>query len=82
MFHLLQIYLSQFGYLNPQVRNPNSGTLMEADALKKAIVEFQAFAGLNITGDHLRDSFLCTGSSTECHSSSGQQSSHMKTVHK
>lgn len=49
------IYLSQFGYLNPQVRNPNSGTIIAADALKKAIVEFQAFAGLNITGEMNRE---------------------------
>ncbi|XP_021941825.1 matrix metalloproteinase-16 isoform X3 [Zootermopsis nevadensis] len=45
------IYLSQFGYLNPKVRNPSSGTIIAADTMKKAIIEFQAFAGLNITGE-------------------------------
>jgi matrix metalloproteinase-14 (membrane-inserted) len=58
MFCLLQIYLSQFGYLNPQVRNPSSGTIIAADAMRKAIVEFQAFAGLNITGNQGTDSFF------------------------
>ncbi|XP_077295202.1 matrix metalloproteinase 1 [Arctopsyche grandis] len=44
------MYLSQFGYLNPNVRNPSSGALMDADALVKAISEFQSFAGVNVTG--------------------------------
>jgi hypothetical protein len=38
--------------MNPQLRNPSSGTIVSADAVRKAIVEFQAFAGLNITGNH------------------------------
>ncbi|PSN48126.1 hypothetical protein C0J52_05810 [Blattella germanica] len=49
------MYLSQFGYLNPQVRNPNSGALISADVMKKAISEFQAFAGLNVTGQMDKD---------------------------
>nr|XP_018911716.1 PREDICTED: matrix metalloproteinase-14 isoform X2 [Bemisia tabaci] len=44
------MYLSQFGYLSPSVRNPNSGHLMTADTMSRAISEFQSFAGLNITG--------------------------------
>ncbi|XP_069668849.1 stromelysin-3 isoform X2 [Periplaneta americana] len=44
------IYLSQFGYMNPTFRNPSSGTLIAAETMKKAIEDFQAFAGLNITG--------------------------------
>jgi hypothetical protein len=65
MFFLLQIYLSQFGYLNPQVRNPSSGTIIAADAMKKAIMEFQAFAGLNITGKGSRDSVAPTVASLQ-----------------
>jgi hypothetical protein len=65
MFRLLQIYLSQFGYLNPQVRNPSSGTIIAADAMKKAIVEFQVFAGLNITGNGSRDSIVPTAATLE-----------------
>nr|CAD7600101.1 unnamed protein product [Timema genevievae] len=44
----VRIYLSQFGYLPPTVRN--RGTIMSEDTMKKAVAEFQAFAGLNITG--------------------------------
>ncbi|XP_063224622.1 matrix metalloproteinase-14 isoform X3 [Bacillus rossius redtenbacheri] len=43
------IYLSQFGYLPPAVRNRD--TIMTEDTMRKAIAEFQAFAGLNITGE-------------------------------
>ncbi|KAK1126643.1 hypothetical protein K0M31_004270, partial [Melipona bicolor] len=42
-------YLSQFGYLQPI--NPTSGGIISQDTLSKAISEFQAFAGLNITGE-------------------------------
>ncbi|XP_016905170.1 matrix metalloproteinase-14 isoform X3 [Apis cerana] len=42
-------YLSQFGYLQPM--NPTSGGIISEETLSKAISEFQAFAGLNITGD-------------------------------
>ncbi|PSN48124.1 hypothetical protein C0J52_05812 [Blattella germanica] len=51
----MNIYLSQFGYLNPQTRNLNSGALVSAESMRKAISEFQAFAGLNITGEMDRD---------------------------
>ncbi|XP_046668364.1 matrix metalloproteinase-2 isoform X3 [Homalodisca vitripennis] len=44
------MYLSQFGYLSPTLRNPQSGQIISEDTLTKAIQEFQAFAGLNITG--------------------------------
>lgn len=45
---MLQNYLSQFGYLQPM--NPTSGGIISEETLSKAISEFQAFAGLNITG--------------------------------
>lgn len=46
-----QIYLSQFGYLNPKARNPsNGGNLLSQESWENAIREFQGFAGLNITG--------------------------------
>lgn len=45
------MYLSQFGYLPPAVRNPSSGMLLSQEAMTDAIKEFQAFAGLNVTGD-------------------------------
>ncbi|RXG51136.1 Matrix metalloproteinase-14 [Armadillidium vulgare] len=37
--------------MDAPVSNPKMGSLMSADSLKTAIMEFQAFAGLNITGD-------------------------------
>ncbi|KAI5694140.1 hypothetical protein M8J75_011375 [Diaphorina citri] len=51
------MYLSQFGYLSPIVRNPNSGHLMSEETLARAVMEFQNFAGLNLTG-HLDDDTL------------------------
>ncbi|XP_054270072.1 matrix metalloproteinase-2 isoform X2 [Macrosteles quadrilineatus] len=45
------MYLSQFGYLSPAVSNSQSEHIMSEDVLTKAIQEFQAFAGINITGD-------------------------------
>lgn len=47
---LFQMYLAQFGYLPAQMTNPNSGHLMTQEAMADAIREFQAFAGLNVTG--------------------------------
>lgn len=44
------MYLAQFGYLPAQMTNPNSGHLMTQEAMADAIREFQAFAGLNVTG--------------------------------
>ncbi|KAG8238011.1 hypothetical protein J437_LFUL015289 [Ladona fulva] len=46
-----QMYLSQFGYLDASFRNPSSGALVSEDTMKTAIAEFQAFAGLNTTGE-------------------------------
>lgn len=45
-----QMYLSEYGYLSPRVRNPQSGHLMSEEAMSKALMEFQAFANLNLTG--------------------------------
>ncbi|XP_044743509.1 matrix metalloproteinase-19 isoform X2 [Chrysoperla carnea] len=45
------IYLSQFGYLNPALRNPSSGSILSEESWTKAIAEFQSFAGLNVTGE-------------------------------
>ncbi|KAJ9601220.1 hypothetical protein L9F63_000615, partial [Diploptera punctata] len=48
---IFEFYLSQFGYLSPQARNIHSGALISVESVKKAVSEFQAFAGLNITGE-------------------------------
>ena len=45
-----QMYLAQYGYLSPSVRNPSSSHLMDERSWRKAIAEFQSFAGLNNTG--------------------------------
>uniref|UniRef100_A0A348G5Z0 Matrix metalloproteinase14 n=1 Tax=Odontomachus monticola TaxID=613454 RepID=A0A348G5Z0_ODOMO len=42
-------YLSQYGYLPPS--NPENGAFLSSEKLTAAIEEFQAFAGLNITGE-------------------------------
>ncbi|XP_020290861.1 matrix metalloproteinase-14 isoform X2 [Pseudomyrmex gracilis] len=42
-------YLAQYGYL-PRT-NPETGAFLSAEKLTAAIEEFQAFAGLNITGE-------------------------------
>jgi len=44
------MYLSRFGYLDPSLQNPTSGSLISGDSVRTAIIEFQAFAGLNQTG--------------------------------
>ncbi|XP_071455412.1 matrix metalloproteinase-14 isoform X2 [Hetaerina americana] len=44
-------YLSQFGYLDASFKNPSSGALISEEAMKFAISEFQAFAGINVTGE-------------------------------
>ncbi|XP_055315520.1 matrix metalloproteinase-14 isoform X2 [Sitodiplosis mosellana] len=46
-----EIYLSQFGYLPPTARNPASGGLLDENTWNKAIMDFQSFAGVNITGN-------------------------------
>ncbi|XP_028129860.1 matrix metalloproteinase-14 isoform X3 [Diabrotica virgifera virgifera] len=43
------LYLSQFGYLSPT--RGNSSQLLDERTYTKAIEEFQAFAGLNVTGE-------------------------------
>lgn len=47
------MYLARFGYLDPSLQNPSSGALISGDSVKKAILEFQAFAGINQTGEIL-----------------------------
>ncbi|KAG7205854.1 hypothetical protein KM043_007789 [Ampulex compressa] len=42
-------YLSQFGYLAPG--NPTSSNIISESTMRDAITEFQAFAGLNVTGE-------------------------------
>lgn len=44
------MYLAQYGYLSPSVRNPSSGHIMDESSWRRAIQEFQSFAGLNATG--------------------------------
>lgn len=44
------MYLARFGYLDPAVQNPSSAALVSGETVKRAIVDFQAFAGLNQTG--------------------------------
>lgn len=46
------MYLSEYGYLSPRVRNPQSGHLMSEETMSKALMEFQAFANLNLTGTY------------------------------
>ncbi|XP_014360479.2 matrix metalloproteinase-14 isoform X2 [Papilio machaon] len=45
------MYLAQYGYLSPSVRNPSSGHIMDESSWRRAIAEFQSFAGLNATGE-------------------------------
>ncbi|XP_041974462.1 matrix metalloproteinase-14 isoform X2 [Aricia agestis] len=45
------MYLAQYGYLSPSVRNPSSGHIVDEGSWRKAISEFQSFAGLNTTGE-------------------------------
>ncbi|XP_053657492.1 matrix metalloproteinase-16 isoform X2 [Cherax quadricarinatus] len=45
------IYLTKFGYMDPAVTNPQSGALISGDTVRNSIMEFQAFAGLNQTGE-------------------------------
>jgi Putative peptidoglycan binding domain len=44
------MYLSQFGYLGSNVRNPGAGNIIDESAMELAIKEFQEFAHLNVTG--------------------------------
>jgi len=52
---MLQNYLAQYGYLPPT--NPENGAFLSSEKLTAAIEEFQAFAGLNITGTLISFSF-------------------------
>lgn len=47
----MQLYLSQYGYLSPS--RGNSSQLLDERSYKKAIEDFQAFAGLDVTGKDL-----------------------------
>ena len=44
------MYLARFGYLDPALQNPSSGALISGDSVRRAIIDFQSFAGLNQTG--------------------------------
>lgn len=48
LLFLLQLYLSQYGYLGPI--KPNSSQLMDESSFRKAVEDFQSFAGLEVTG--------------------------------
>lgn len=43
------LYLSQYGYLGPI--KTNSSQLLDENAFKKAVEDFQSFAGLSVTGE-------------------------------
>jgi len=61
VIYILQMYLSQFGYLSPSMKNPNSGHIMSEETMARALMDFQSFAGLNLTGECVisPDSFCC-----------------------
>ena len=42
------MYLSQYGWLDPSARKPGSAALLD---VRGAVKDFQAFAGLNQTGE-------------------------------
>lgn len=53
MFFLLQLYLSQYGYLGispSKLLNSSSSNLIDGRVLTNAVSEFQSFAGLDVTG--------------------------------
>ncbi|KAG7166173.1 Stromelysin-1-like [Homarus americanus] len=45
------LYLTRFGYMDPKVTNPESGSLISGETVRDSIMEFQAFAGLDQTGE-------------------------------
>ncbi|KAF2354216.1 Hemopexin-like repeat protein [Trinorchestia longiramus] len=45
------LYLDKFGYMNSSATNPENGALLSEDAVRQAIIDFQAFAGLEQTGE-------------------------------
>lgn len=44
------MYLARYGYMDPAIQNPQSGALISGESVRRAIIDFQAFAGLNQTG--------------------------------
>ncbi|KAK4020362.1 hypothetical protein OUZ56_002346 [Daphnia magna] len=44
------MYLARFGYLDPALQNPSSGALISGESVRRAIIDFQSFAGLKQTG--------------------------------
>ena len=47
------MYLARFGYLEASQQNPSgisSGALISGESVRRAIIDFQSFAGLNQTG--------------------------------
>lgn len=44
------MYLARYGYMDPALQNPQSGALISGESVRRAIIDFQAFAGLNQTG--------------------------------
>ncbi|XP_050432080.1 matrix metalloproteinase-14 isoform X2 [Adelges cooleyi] len=59
------MYLSQYGYLSPSMKNPHSGHIMSEETMARALMDFQSFAGLNLTG-HLDDDTLHFMSMPRC----------------
>jgi hypothetical protein len=52
------LYLSQFGYLGGSTRSVgNSSALQDGRVLRKAIEDFQSFAGIPVTGTYLINVF-------------------------
>ena len=52
----MQMYLARFGYLEASQQNPSgisSGALISGESVRRAIVDFQSFAGLNQTGERI-----------------------------
>ncbi|XP_067014359.2 matrix metalloproteinase-14 isoform X2 [Anabrus simplex] len=47
------MYLSKYGYMNQP--NTRGGAIISQEAVSRAITEFQAFAGLNVTGELDKD---------------------------
>lgn len=49
----MQMYLANFGYLDPVLANVSSTALIHVsnEAYRLGIAEFQSFVGLNQTGD-------------------------------
>ncbi|KAK6644657.1 hypothetical protein RUM43_000925 [Polyplax serrata] len=46
----VQIYLSRFGYLPPNIRSEHSASLISAKEFSNGLADFQSFFGLNVTG--------------------------------